>query len=139
VDDGVVEGDVVSSLYDPMVAKLIVSGDTRAAAIARAGAALREYAVHGIKTNLALLDAVLRSPAFLAGRYTTALLSEMAFAPQPPDEDARDLARVLAALSAEEAAHAGRGAAGGAAVGDGRSLWSTDGLRRSLMGLGGLG
>src|SRR5690606_24133466 len=71
VDDGVVEGDVVSSLYDPMVAKLIVSGATREDAIRQARAAIAEYRVHGIKHNLELLGAVLDAPAFIAGRYTT--------------------------------------------------------------------
>ncbi len=136
VDDGVVEGDVVSSIYDPMVAKLIVSGDTREVAIERAKVALREYAVHGIKHNLELCLAILDFAPFRAGKYTTALLSEMAYTPTAPTESERDLARVLAALAAEEAARAGGGAGG---KGDARSTWAEDGLRRSLMGLGGLG
>jgi len=138
VDDGVVEGDVVSSLYDPMVAKLIVHARTRELAIERAKVALREYVVHGIKTNLELLDAILDTPAFSAGRYTTALISEMGFSSREPSETEVDLARVLAALAAEEAAERARG---GVAQGRGseRSSWAEDGLRRGLMGLGGLG
>jgi acetyl/propionyl-CoA carboxylase alpha subunit len=135
VDDGVVEGDVVSSLYDPMVAKLIVVGATREDAIARARAALDEYVVHGIKHNLELLRAVLDFPAFVAGRYTTAILSELAFAPTPLAAEDRDLARVLAALAAEEEARGAR--ADGHNPAD-RSRWADDGLRRSLMGLGGI-
>jgi len=135
VDDGVVEGDVVSSIYDPMVAKLIVSGATREIAIERSKAALREYVVHGIKHNLELVAAVLDFPAFKAGRYTTALLSEMAFMPAAASEAERDIARVLAALTAEAAAHGWHGSAEKGA----RTTWAEDGLRRSLMGLGGLG
>jgi acetyl-CoA carboxylase, biotin carboxylase subunit len=139
VDDGVSEGDVVSSLYDPMVAKLIVKGATRADAIRRAKAALSEYRVHGIKHNLELLAAVLDAPAFIAGRYTTDLLAELAFTPAPASEDERDLARVLAALAAEEAALHPAAGDGATAASAARSAWAEDGLRRSLMGLGGLG
>ena len=135
VDDGVVEGDVVSSLYDPMVAKLIVHGDTREVAIERAKVAVREFTVHGIKHNLELVLAVLDAPAFRAGRYTTALLSQMAFQPAAPSDADKDLARVLAAIAAEDAARAGSGGGARAA----RSTWAEDGLRRSLMGLGGVG
>ena len=135
VDDGVIEGDVVSSTYDPMVAKLIVHGDTREVAIERAKVAVREFAVHGIKHNLELVLAVLDAPAFRAGRYTTALLSQMAFQPATPSDADKDLARVLAAIAAEDAARVGGGAVSGAA----RSTWADDGLRRALMGLGGVG
>ena len=45
IDDGVNPGSVVSSLYDPMVAKLIVSAADRDACIRRALAALREYEI----------------------------------------------------------------------------------------------
>jgi len=135
VDDGVVEGDIVSSIYDPMVAKLIVYGATREVAIERAKVALREYTVHGIKHNLELLAAVLDNPAFKAGHYTTALLSEMAFVPAAASEAERDLARVLAALAADDAARGAREVVSDRA----QSPWAEDGLRRRLMGLGGLG
>jgi len=128
VDDGVVEGDTVSSLYDPMVAKLIVAADTRAAAIARAHAALREYAVHGIRTNLPLLDAILGAPAFVAGRYTTGLLAELAWQPEPLTDADKDLARVLAVL-AEGAPQAKAPDVAS------KSTWAQDGLRRSLAGV----
>jgi acetyl-CoA carboxylase biotin carboxylase subunit len=67
VDDGVEAGQEVSSLYDPMVAKLIVRGEDREQAIRRARVALREYEVCGISTNLPLLRHVLECEAFLAG------------------------------------------------------------------------
>jgi len=136
VDDGVVAGDVVTSLYDPMLAKLIVRAESRDQAIQRAQAALREYTVAGIKTNLELLGKVLEAPAFRAGRYTTALLPELGFSPTPASESEQDWARVLAVLAAEEAA-LGPATAGAAPIV--RSGWADDGLRRSLMGLGGLG
>ncbi len=134
VDDGVDQGSEISSLYDPMIAKLIVRGETRPAAIARGLAALREYEVEGIRTNLPLLSHVLRSEPFVAGRYTTALLSELPPLERPPvDAGDEDLARVLAALAMDEAARGGASAPG-AAAGEGRSAWAVDGLRRAMRG-----
>ena len=51
VDSGVTEGDEVSVHYDPLLAKVIVQAKTRASAIARASAALRDFPVLGIGTE----------------------------------------------------------------------------------------
>ena len=64
VDAGVREGGEVSVFYDPMLAKLIVSAETRDAAIARAMSALQQYVVLGIRTNIPFLIAILRHPRF---------------------------------------------------------------------------
>ena len=94
VDDGVEEGSIISSLYDPMVAKLIVSAENRESCIERALAALGEYEVVGIACNLPLLAFVLRSAPFAAGEYTTGLLDELGTLERPvASEDARDRAR----------------------------------------------
>ncbi len=131
VDDGVREGDTVSSLYDPMIAKLIVLGADRPAAIARARAALREYDVAGIRTNLGLLDAVLVSEPFARGRYTTGLLSELG-AYETPALPNDDLARIIAALAVDgRSDRAGAGRAGAPAATTG---WAQDAIRRSLTG-----
>ena len=74
VDSGVVEGGEVSIYYDPMIAKVIASAETRPLAIARLAAALREFEIAGIKTNRAFLIAVLESDAFRDGRIDTAYL-----------------------------------------------------------------
>ena len=74
VDAGVVEGGEVSVFYDPMLAKLIVSAESRGAAIARAIQALQRYVVLGIRTNIPFLIAILRHPDFQAGRIDTAFL-----------------------------------------------------------------
>jgi len=128
VDDGVEEGDVVSSLYDPMVAKLIVSGADRGQALARARAALAEYKVAGIQTNLGLLAQICDHPAFIAGRYTTEFLKDFEVRVAEMDVEAKDLARVLVALAAFEA--------GGTAPASATetSRWASDGLRRSMGG-----
>lgn len=74
VDSGVVEGGEVSVFYDPLLAKLIVHGETRDLAIARAIAALRQYIVLGIHTNIPFLLAILRHPRFQAGNIDTGFL-----------------------------------------------------------------
>jgi acetyl-CoA carboxylase biotin carboxylase subunit len=78
VDAGVREGDVVSPYYDPLLAKVIASAETRALATARLAAALRRYAILGVRTNLSLLVRVLEHPAFSNGTATTAWLDERA-------------------------------------------------------------
>jgi acetyl-CoA carboxylase biotin carboxylase subunit len=74
IDSGYGEGDTVSVHYDPLLAKLIASGDTREAARRRALAALREFPVLGIRTNAALLIELLEHPRFIAGELDTQFL-----------------------------------------------------------------
>jgi acetyl/propionyl-CoA carboxylase alpha subunit len=71
IDTGYREGDTVSPFYDPLVAKIIAHGETRADAVATAVTALEELAVEGIKTNRAFLLACLRNGAFMAGDVHT--------------------------------------------------------------------
>jgi len=74
VDSGVVEGGEVTVHYDPMVAKLIATGETRETARRRAIAALRHYPILGIRTNTALLLALLEHPRFVSGEFDTRFL-----------------------------------------------------------------
>jgi acetyl/propionyl-CoA carboxylase alpha subunit len=74
VDAGVIEGSEVPVFYDPLLAKIIVSAESRDAAVARARAILRRYVVLGIRTNLPFLGAILRHPRFVAGALDTAFL-----------------------------------------------------------------
>ena len=74
VDTGFEEGDEITPFYDPLIAKLIVRGEDRADAIARAREMLRDTTVEGPATNLALLRAVLDHPAFVEGRTFTNFL-----------------------------------------------------------------
>ena len=76
VDAGVAEGDTVGVAYDPMIAKLIASAETRAEALNRLGAALAETEVEGITTNLPFLRWLVSHPAVRAGTTTTAFLTE---------------------------------------------------------------
>ncbi|UNX55679.1 ATP-grasp domain-containing protein [Georgenia sp. TF02-10] len=66
VDSGVVAGDTVSGAFDSLLAKLVVTGATRAEAIQRARRALRETQVAGLPTVLPFHAAVLEEPDFVA-------------------------------------------------------------------------
>ncbi len=68
---GVTSETVVTPFYDPMIAKLIVKGDTRAEAIERLKDALSRYEVEGIKTNIPMLLKVAEHEAFRVGDTTT--------------------------------------------------------------------
>jgi acetyl/propionyl-CoA carboxylase alpha subunit len=76
VDAGVAEGDEVGVAYDPMIAKLIASGETRREAFGRLAAALGETEVEGVTTNLPFLRWLVSHPAVQDGRTTTAFLDE---------------------------------------------------------------
>ncbi|MDO8187819.1 biotin carboxylase N-terminal domain-containing protein [Conexibacter sp. JD483] len=102
VDHGVVEGQEVSSAFDPMIAKLAVHAPTRAEAIARGRAALRETVLLGTITNTAFLERVLAQPAFAAGETHTGFIDEHAAAlrsPAPSAEQERCLAAAAALAS----------------------------------------
>ncbi len=75
LDTGVAVGDSVSVNYDPMLAKLIISGADRAQAVARLRYALGTFAIAGVTTNLALLSAIAHHPAYAAGETYTDFLS----------------------------------------------------------------
>jgi acetyl/propionyl-CoA carboxylase alpha subunit len=74
VDSGVVEGGDIPVHYDPMVAKLIVSGESREAARRRALDALRRYHVLGVRTNIPFLITLLEHPTFIESAVDTGFL-----------------------------------------------------------------
>ena len=76
VETGVAEGDEVGVGYDPLVAKLIAHGDTRADALDRLAAALAETEIGGVVTNLPFLRWLVAHPALRAAETTTAFLVE---------------------------------------------------------------
>jgi acetyl-CoA/propionyl-CoA carboxylase biotin carboxyl carrier protein len=78
VDSGLAEGTSVSSLYDPMLAKVIAWGPDRAAALRRLDTALAGTAVLGVTTNIAFLRELLRDPDVQAGRLDTSLAERVA-------------------------------------------------------------
>ena len=76
VDSGIRQGDEVTMYYDPMIAKLSVHAGTRQNALDRAVAALRNYPVLGVTTNIEYLIAILQEGAFIDGRIHTGFLDE---------------------------------------------------------------
>jgi acetyl/propionyl-CoA carboxylase alpha subunit len=84
VDSGVREGDAIGTAYDPMIAKLIAHGATRAEALDRLSRALRETEVEGVSTNLRFLRWLVAHPLVRSGRVTTAFLAEYPPLSDPP-------------------------------------------------------
>jgi 3-methylcrotonyl-CoA carboxylase alpha subunit len=76
VDAGLAGGDEVTVHYDPMIAKIIVAGADRLAAIARLQRALADTVVLGLTTNLPLLQAIAAHPAYAAGETHTGFLEQ---------------------------------------------------------------
>ena len=74
IDSGVRAGDVISPFYDPMIAKLIVWGPDRNAALARMADALAQYQVVGLSTNIAFLQRLIGSAAFSTADLDTGLI-----------------------------------------------------------------
>lgn len=76
VDSGVHAGFTVSPYYDPMLAKVIVHAPTRDEAINRALAALDEFRIEGIATNIEFLQDLLGHPKFRAGDLSTDFVTQ---------------------------------------------------------------
>lgn len=109
VDSGVYQGWTVPIEYDPLLAKLCVWNSDRQSAIERMRAALHEYRVLGITTNLSLFRRITRDPRFCAGDLDTGYLEYLAPADQPQPGDRAWTAAALAA-----GAHYRRNGANGA-------------------------
>jgi acetyl/propionyl-CoA carboxylase alpha subunit/acetyl-CoA carboxylase carboxyltransferase component len=71
-------GYVTNPNYDSLLAKVIVTGPTLAAAAARTGRALAEFRVEGVETSIPLLRALLAREAVIAGEATTGYVEDNA-------------------------------------------------------------
>jgi 3-methylcrotonyl-CoA carboxylase alpha subunit len=116
IDAGFVAGDTVSIHYDAMLAKLIVHGATRDAALATLRGALADCEIAGVASNLDLLFRIAAHPAFAAGGVDTGFIARYAgtlLAPQdaPPDDV---LAAAALGILLDESEAAGRQAAASA-------------------------
>ncbi|MGH8595813.1 MAG: urea carboxylase, partial [Gammaproteobacteria bacterium] len=85
VDAWIETGTEVTPFYDPMLAKIIVSGTTRAAAIAQLREALATTRIAGIETNLDYLRAITASHIFESGRMAINVLQNFVFLPRTID------------------------------------------------------
>ncbi len=122
VDTGVGAGDDVSPFYDPMLAKLIVWGEDRAAACAGMLRALAQCEVVGVATNIAFLERVVAHDAFASARIDTGLIEKYRDALFPPPSATPDAA-LLAATVAEYEGLALDAAAAARVSGDPNSPW----------------
>src|SRR5690606_2538112 len=75
VDSGYAAGMEVSVYYDPMIAKLVVWGNTRDEAIQRMKRAIDEYEITGIQSTLNFGKFVMGHPAFKEGMYNTGFVA----------------------------------------------------------------
>jgi acetyl-CoA/propionyl-CoA carboxylase biotin carboxyl carrier protein len=93
VDSGVEAGSVVSPLYDPMIAKLIVRGADREDAIGRMLRALGEFEIGGVKTLVGFHKALLAHPCFRAGATCHGVVESEALALQAEELSAEPALR----------------------------------------------
>ncbi len=101
VDDGIRTGSAIASHYDPLLAKIIARGATRAEALRRLSAALADTVLLGLTTNLPYLRSIIDHPGFvdpqgLSTRFLEEALS--GWRPSLPQEE-RDTALIAAALA----------------------------------------
>lgn len=99
VDSGIKTGDCVTIHYDPMIAKVITSGPTRAAAVNRMIGALRQTVVLGVSTNIPFLLKLLDHPAFAEGKVDTTFVDNHLTELLPQAEDVDPMALIALALS----------------------------------------
>jgi len=76
VDTGVYPGFEITPYYDPMIAKLIIWGETRAQAILRMRRALEEYRIVGVRTNIPFHQTLMDSHRFMGGQFDTRFVEE---------------------------------------------------------------
>jgi acetyl-CoA carboxylase biotin carboxylase subunit len=79
VDTHIYAGYTIPPFYDSMVAKLIVSAQTREEAIVKMERALGEFVIEGVKTTIPFHLKLLKDPEFRAGNFTTKFLESFDF------------------------------------------------------------
>jgi acetyl/propionyl-CoA carboxylase alpha subunit len=104
IDTGVEEGGEVSQFYDPMIAKLIVHGDTREEAAEALAEACAGVEVWPVKTNAAFVMKCLEHPRFVSGDVDTGFIAT---------EESELAAEPLSEMGVEDAAHRLRHVAAG--------------------------
>jgi acetyl-CoA carboxylase biotin carboxylase subunit len=104
VDTGVFPGFEITPYYDPMIAKLIVWGETRAQAILRMRRALEEYRIVGVRTNIPFHQTLMDSHRFMGGQVDTRFVEERFTMDDALESRAAsaEIAAILATLVAHE-------------------------------------
>ena len=99
VDHGVSDGMKVTSAFDPMLAKLIVYGQTRAEAIQRVRSAIAETSILGVTTNADYLARIVAHPAFASGLIHTGFIPRYAGDLKPPELTTHQRSLLIAAVA----------------------------------------
>lgn len=94
IDSGVILNSVISQYYDPMIAKLIVWGETRGEALNRLQRALSQFAIGGVKSNIPFLQAICANERFVQARLSTDFLTQESIQLHEPNQQ---LALLMAA------------------------------------------
>ncbi len=104
VDTGVYLGFEITPFYDPMIAKLIVWGETRAQAILRMRRALEEYRIVGVRTNIPFHQTLMDSHRFMGGQFDTRFVEERFSMETASETDPAqaEIAAILATLVAHQ-------------------------------------
>lgn len=137
VESSLYEGMEISLFYDPMIAKLVVWGETRAEAILRMRRALNEYRIGGVRTSIPFHQEIMDSTEFIWGTFDTGFLSRRRVSGRSSHAGEHEqLAAVVAALLAHEegrqaAMHVGKGNGADAQAAD---LWKQAGRMRAQRG-----
>ncbi len=126
IDSAVSEGDEVSSHYDPMIAKVVVWGIDRDAALRRMSAVLDDLEVAGLVTNLQFLRRAFAHEAFREGAVDTGFIErhggDLLAEAETPGRDALALASLSTMLRRN-----GEASTAAAASGDPYSPWHSSG------------
>jgi acetyl-CoA carboxylase biotin carboxylase subunit len=98
LDTGVYSGFTISPYYDSLIAKLVVSGESRGEALLRMRRALEEFKIIGIRTNIPFHQRMMDSTRFMAGQYDTRFVEER-FSMEAAEEGREDLSEIAAIMA----------------------------------------
>lgn len=103
LESGVSQGDMITSHYDPMIAKLVVKGETREEALLKAASILDAWPILGVKTNITFLSQLLKDPDIQTGSFDVGFLDQQMARWMTPQKNPKVAARCLAiALKSKE-------------------------------------
>jgi acetyl-CoA carboxylase, biotin carboxylase subunit len=135
LDEGVYLGWTVPGDYDPLLAKLIASGGSRAEVIARLQRALEEFEIAGIRTNTVLFQKILAAPDFQAGAIHTRWLDERLASLLPAlaqDRSLTEAIEIKVAMIAAALWHVGQAKSVREEPIQSASRWRDDGRREQI-------
>ncbi|NUQ37908.1 MAG: acetyl-CoA carboxylase biotin carboxylase subunit [Caldilineales bacterium] len=135
VESGIYEGFEVSLFYDPMIAKLIAYGETRAEAILRMRRALKEYRIAGLKTSIPFHMALMDSPRFQWGQFDTRFLESHTAPPLAAAQEHERLAAIVAAMLHHERGLRNIAISHGVEGEQGQSTWRRSALLTGMRAL----